>query len=143
MINEQQLREMLRVWIKEYGLGGLPHERTQNFLQSLIDHKGFVPNSSYRGIPLGTIADKVEEAMQAMASTPGEPGDENMMFKASMALRAYYLTPKHWPEAERIKHLGKAGLPMSRFTYYRFVQIGRAFLLGYLMPEKNLEEVVA
>jgi len=144
MVTEQQLRDMLRAWIREYNeVGGLPREPTRNFLQSLIEHKGFVPSSGYRGIPLGTIGDKVEKAMQDMASTPAEPGEENLMFKASMVLRAYYLTPKHWPEEDRINGLKAIGLPMSRHTYYRMVQIGRAFLLGYLTPERNIEEAIA
>lgn len=144
MISESQLREMLKAWIREYGMGGLPHERTANFLQSLIDHKGFVPSKiGYRTVQLGTIGDKVEQAIQAMASTPGNPGDENILFKAATVLRAYYLTPKHWPEEDRIRKLRASGLPMSRHTYYRLVQIGRAFLLGYLVPERNMEESVA
>lgn len=144
MISESQLQDMLRAWIREYGMGGLPHEKTSNFLQSIIDHKGFVPSSTgYRGVQLGTIGDKVEQAIQDMASTPAMPGDENKMFKAATVLRAYYLTPKHWAEEERIKRLKAIGLPMSRHTYYRFVQLGRAFLMGYLQPERNMEKSVA
>jgi hypothetical protein len=133
MITESQLREKLKYWIREYGWGGMPNQRSTNLLQTLIDHHGFVPSGSKRPhVPINTVGDEVEDAVMAMASTPAEVGDENVMFKAAMAMRAYYLTPKHWPEEDRIKQLKIIGLPMGRHTYYRCVQLGRAFLLGYL-----------
>jgi hypothetical protein len=57
-----------------------------------------------------------------------------------MALRAYYLTPKHWPEEERISRLSLIGLRMSKPTFYKFVQLGRAFLMGYLNSREPAAE---
>lgn len=143
MINESELRSMLKHWIREYGQGGMPHERSANLIATLIDHKGFVPTQGgFRGVPLNTIADEVQRAVDEMSSMPGEVGDENVLFKAAMALKAYYLTPKHWPEEERIRCLRDIGLPMSRHTFYRNIQFGRAFLLGYLTSRED-EKTVA
>lgn len=133
MINERQLRDKLKFWISEYGYGGMPGGKGSNIIQTLIDHKGFVPSKrGYVAIPVQTVGDEVEAAVRIMANTPGEAGDENVLFKAAMSMRAYYLTPKHWPEEDRIKELRNVGLPMSRHSYYRNVQLGRAFLMGYL-----------
>lgn len=133
MIDERQLRDKLKHWIREYGWGGMPNENPSNLIQTLIDHKGFVPSKKgFVGIPIQTVGDEVEAAIVIMTGMPGEPGDENVLFKAAMTMRAYYLTPKYWPEEERLKKLHDIGLAMSRHTYYRFVQLGRAFLMGYL-----------
>jgi len=141
MITEEQLREKLKAWIREYGDGGMPQEKTWNIIQALIDHKGFVPSSrGYVGIPLQTVGDEVEHAVNAMAAMPAMPGEPNVCFKAAMALRAYYLTPLRWPEEERIRWLGLIGLRMSRHTYYRSVQLGRAFLMGFLASKEELRE---
>ena len=133
MITEAELADRIHHWINEYGPGGYPHERSTNFLQLLIEHQGFVPAAcGFVGVKLGTIADEVEDAIRSMTETPGLPGDENVCYKAAMVLRAYYLTPKHWPEDDRMRSLKLIGLPMSRDSYYRYVRLGRAFLLGFL-----------
>jgi hypothetical protein len=139
MITETELHERLKEWIREYGPGGLPHEATTNLIHTLVDHKGFVPSGGgFRSIPLGTLADEVEGAVCDMESAPGRAGDENVSFKAAKVLRAYYLTPIHWPEEERIRRLRLIGLSMGRHTYYRFVQLGRAYLMGYLSSREKV-----
>lgn len=137
MVNESELQELLRAWIREYGPGGLPSEKVSNFIQTLMDHKGFVPSKrGYMPVQIRTVADDVESAICAMETTPAMPKEPNVCYVAAKTLRAYYLTPKHWPEDERLLALRKVGLPMSRHTYYRNVQLGRAFLMGYLTPKK-------
>jgi hypothetical protein len=143
VINEVQLKVKLKFWIREYGWGGMPDSggSSSNLIQTLIDHKGFVPTSKgYVGIALQTIGDEVEAAVRIMEQMPGEAGDENVCFKGAMALRAYYLTPKHWPEEERISRLSLIGLRMSKPTFYKFVQLGRAFLMGYLNSREPAAE---
>lgn len=134
MINERQLKEKLKFWIREYGdRGATEGGGARNLIQTLIDHKGFVPTGrGYISIPIQTVGDEVEAAVRVMSTMPAEVGDENVLFKAAMTLRVYYLTPPYWPEDERLKRLKAIGLPMSRHTYYRNVQLGRAFLMGYL-----------
>jgi hypothetical protein len=134
MISESQLEIRLEQWVREYGHGGsMPHVSTRNFLQSLIDHKGFVPSKrGHVAVQLGTAADEVEAAVIALAQMRGEPGTTNAPFRAAMCLRAYYLSPKHWPEDERLRELSRAGLSISRQTFYRAVQYGREFLLQSL-----------
>lgn len=138
MISESQLDIRLEQWVREYGPGGsLPHTSSRNFLQSLIDHKGFVPSArGYVGVQLGTAADEVESAVCTLALLRGEPGTTSAPFRAAMCLRAYYLSPKHWPEDERLRALAKVGLSVSRQTYYRAVQYGRAYLLGALVAAR-------
>src|SRR5690349_21592141 len=115
MITETQLNQKLKFWVDEYGWGGMPSSRSAaNLIHTLIDHKGFVPSSGGRRSTLNTIGDEVEAAVQIMEQTRGEPGEENVAFKAAMALRAFYLTPRHWPDDERIERLRMIGLPMGR-----------------------------
>jgi hypothetical protein len=142
VINEAQLKVKIKFWIREYGWGGMPHSgASSNILQTLIDHKGFVPTAKgYTGIALQTIGDEVESAVRIMEQMPGEAGDENVCFKGAMALRAYYLTPKYWPEEERISRMALIGLRMSKPTFYKFVQLGRAFLMGYLNSREKVPE---
>lgn len=141
VITEEQLRGKLKFWIREYGWGGMPSSKSSNLIQTLMDHKGFVPShKGYVGIPLQTIGDEVEAAVREMEQMPGEAGDENVLFKAAMSLRAYYLTPKEWAEEDRLYRLRLIGLSMSKPTFYKFVQYGRAFLLGYLNSRENEKE---
>lgn len=145
MISGTELHEKIKAWIREYGPGGMPNEKSSNLIQTLMDHKGFVPTGrGFLPVTLRTVADDVEAAVNEMAQTPAEAGDENVCFKAAMCMRVYYLTPNYWPESERLQRLKKIGLPMSRFTYYRYVQIGRAFLMGYLTSRRlEIEEARA
>jgi hypothetical protein len=138
MICELTLKEMLGHWIREYGPGGMPKEATRNFLQQIMDNTGRA--TGFRNcVPINTIGDEVESAIVEMTRLPAFPGEPNVMFKAAMVLRAYYLSPKHWPEDERIDALRRVGLPVSRIKFYEYVRLGRAFLMGYLNERKNAE----
>lgn len=138
MISERELDAMLDRWVAEYGPGGFPHENTTNLIQTLIDHKGFVPSGGgHRAVPFGTVADDVEAAVRAMENTPDQPGTPCLCFRAAKVLRMNYLAPDHLPEQERLYRLSRIGMRMSRHTYYRALQLGRAFLLGYLMPARE------
>jgi hypothetical protein len=141
MITDSELQEKIKAWVREYGPGPdtLPHESTQNFLKTLIDHKGFVPSSrGYVPTPVLTIGDEVENAVRMMAATPGEAGTENVLFKCSVALREYYLCPREWDEEKQLRALRALGLPMSRAKFYECVRLARAFLAGYLNGRNRL-----
>lgn len=135
LLTESQLDERLDQWAREYGSrwscgsGG-------NIIQTLIDHKGFVPSGGGSGPVLCTKADEVEAAVSRMQNTLTEPGTTNPYYRAAFVLRAEYLTPNHWPESERLEWLKRIGLSMSRHTYYRALQFARAFLAGFLSKEK-------
>lgn len=131
-MTEDQLDARLADWQREYGWGGMPRESSgTNILAQLIDHKGFVPNSrGYIPVPIKTLADEVEAAIQMMQSTRTDSGP-NSYYRAAMVLRVEHLTPQYWPEQERLSRLRKIGLDMSRHTYYRALAFGRAFLMGH------------
>lgn len=135
MISESQLDDMLQMWRKEYGPGGMNAAPTQNLIQTLIDHKGQPPSSGgYRRVLLGTIGDDVQRAVNEM--TVIQAPAPNPYFRAANVLRIDYLTPNHWPECERLQKLSRIGLRMSRHTYYRSLQFGRAYLMGYLSKKE-------
>lgn len=136
MISEAELREKLGHWIREYGPGGMPREPTRNFLQSIVDNTGRTTNFR-NSTPINTIGDEVEAGVIEMCRLPAFPGEPNVMFRAAMVLRAYYLTPKHWPEEERVRALKTIGLPMGRQKYYEYVRLGRAFLMGFLTSSRR------
>lgn len=133
MITDEDLNEKLKHWVKEYGPGGLPNERSYNLIQSLMEHKGFVPSSrGYVRLLLNTVGDEVESGVVAMECTPAEPGQPNICYRAAKVLRMHYLVPRTYIEADRIKFLGHIGLRMTRHGYHVGLQHARAFLAGYL-----------
>jgi hypothetical protein len=132
MVSVDELSELLAQWIKEYGQGGMPKESATNWLQTVIDHKGFKPSSGgRRAIQLNTVADGVESVVTNLQNTPG-------FFKAAMVLRAYYLGPSGLAEDDRIARLKRIGLPMSRAKYYELVRLGRASLMLILEPARRV-----
>lgn len=130
MVSEEELSDLLHQWRKEYGQGGMPKESSVNWLQTVIDHKGFKPSGGgYRSIPLNSVADGVEDAVKMLQSTPG-------FFKTAMVLRAYYLGPAGLTEDDRIGRLRRLGIGMSRAKYYELVRLGRACLMLTLDPAR-------
>lgn len=142
MMSEQKLDLRLEQWAQEYGWGGMPTGSSDaNIIQRLIDHKGFVPSSrGFVPVPIQTAADEVEHAVKAMESKVGTPGEPNSYYRAANVLRVEYLTPKYWPESERLDRLSRIGLAMSRHTYYRAIQFARAFLMGFLSRQNVADE---
>lgn len=110
----------------------MPSERGKvSILQRLIDHEGFVPSSrGYVPVPIKTLADEVEAAVMLMQMTRTDSGP-NPYYRSAMVLRIEHLTPNYWPEQERLQKLRRIGLDISRHTYYRSLQFGRAFLMGH------------
>lgn len=133
-VTEPELNDAIAAWVNEYGWGGIPRPYpSTNFLQSVIDHKGFAASSGgYRGIPMGTVADEVEAAVCKMECTMAAPGEPAVCFRWGKVLRVYYLTPKYLPEEERLRRLKAIGLPMSRRTYQRSVRDGREYLMALI-----------
>lgn len=135
VLTESQLDERLEQWRQEYGWGGMPRCASGgSIFATLIRFQGFVPG---RGkFPSGgskTIADEVNDGVTELLSAP-EPGEqkEGVYYRAGMVIRAHYLTPYDWPETERLEHLRREGLDISRFTYQRLLAVARMFLAGYL-----------
>lgn len=133
MIDERELDRRLDDWVREYGVGGLPRVSSKNFLVAIQDHKGFVPSKAgFLTVVLNTKADEVERGVKALANTRGNPGTPNYPFRSAWCLRAYYLSPKHWPEVERLHALARIGLVLGKKNYYIGVQYAKAYLMGCL-----------
>lgn len=137
MLTETQLNDRLEHWSREYGWGGMPRESGSNILQRIMDGVG----ARGRDVVLNTLGDQVEHAVKQMACTPAPRGCTNTLFRAATVLRVEHLTPHYWPESERLRRLKTIGLPMSRETYYRGLQLGRSYLLGYL--SRDLTDLAA
>lgn len=122
---DSELERRLLEWAKEYGGrdpgNGWPG---RNFLATLIEHEGFVPNSrGYVPVPIRTAADEIEQAVMGM-----EAGG---FFKPGRVLRCEYFMQRSPIEA-KLQNLRAIGLPMSRAGFYLYLRQGKAFLCGAL-----------
>lgn len=130
MITETELDRRLTEWAKEYG--GRDHGNGwpgRNFLATLIEHRGFVPNSrGYIPVPVATQADDVEKAVVCM--------ERISLFKPGRVVRCEYFMLRA-PFESKIQNLRAIGLPMSRAGYYMYLAQAKAFLLGALTQPKE------
>lgn len=121
-----ELEARLVAWAKEYGEGSGPGIgwSGQNLLQTLVDHRGFVPSSrGYVPVPIHTGADEVETIVRGMEAAG--------WFRHGRALRCDYYRPNMAIDA-RLAMMRRIGLPMSRAGYYDYVAQARAFVAGAL-----------
>lgn len=121
-----KLEARLVAWAEEYGEGGGPGIgwASQNLLQTLIDHRGFVPNSrGYVPVPIRTEADEVEAIVRGMEASG--------WFRHGRVLRCDYYRPNMAIEA-RLAMMRRIGLPISRAGYYDYLAQAKAFVAGAL-----------
>lgn len=121
-----ELESRLVAWGKEYGEGGGPGIgwASQNLLQTLIDHRGFVPTSrGYVPVPIHTEADEVEAIVRGMEASG--------WFRHGRVLRCDYYRPNMAIEA-RLAMMRRIGLPISRAGYYDYLAQAKAFVAGAL-----------
>jgi len=125
-----ELEARLVAWAKEYGEGNGPGIgwSGQNLLQTLIDHKGFVPNSrGYVPVPIQTGADEVESIVRGMEASG--------WFRHVRALRCDYYRPNIGID-QRLQMMRRIGLGMSRTGYYEYVSQAKAFVAGALFRQQ-------
>lgn len=126
----KELEERLVQWGKEYG--GKDNPRigwpSQSTLQTVSDHHGFAPGGAgFIPIPIRTAADEVEAIVRQM--------EEEGYFRPGRVLRCDYFQP-NWAMDQRLTHLRKIGLPMSKAGYYDYLNVAKAYVHGALRRKK-------
>jgi len=129
-MDKKQLEARLVHWAEEYG--GSRYEdigfASRNILQSLIEHQGFMPSSrGFIPVPINTLADEVEAAVQTMESIG--------YIRPARTLRCEYFL-KSAPIEVKLQNLRRMGIDIKRPTYYDYLAIGKAFVIGQLSKEK-------
>lgn len=120
------LEARLVAWAREYGHGGDAGIgwKSSNILQTLVDHRGFVPDSrGYLPVPIRTAADEVETIVRGMEASG--------WVKQAQALRVDYFHPRAAIDS-RLSIMRRSGLPMSRAGYYDHIAQAKAFVAGAL-----------
>lgn len=132
-MTESELDSLLALWGRYYGESGVYRSGGvgDHILARLMAHQGFIPTAKYVASNDLTPADRVELAVTGMRKI--ECRDPvNPYTRASFVLIAEYCTPRRWPESERLRYCRDLGHDISRHTYYRCLQFGRAYLMGHL-----------
>jgi hypothetical protein len=124
-MNDTELERRLLEWAKEYGGkdpgNGWPG---RNFLATLVEHEGFVPNSrGYVPVPIRTAADEIEQAVMEM--------ERKGFFKPGRVMRCEYFMLRA-PFESKMQNMRAIGLPMSRAGYYLYLGQAKAFIAGAL-----------
>lgn len=130
MIDRTTLEARLKGWADEYGGGKYENigYQSRNMLQTLVDHKGFVPDSrGYVPIPIRSSADEVESAVLSMEASG--------WFKQGRVLRCDYFLP-HATMDMRLRNLNKIGVSLSRASYFDHLAQAKAFVAGALVAIK-------
>lgn len=128
-MDKKQLEARLVQWAEEYG-GGRYEDigfASRNVLQSLIEHQGFVPSGGgYRGILVNTPGDEVQSAVLAMEAFG--------YVRPARTIRCEYFL-KSAPLELKLQNLRRVGIDIKRPTYYDYLAIGKAFVMGQLSKE--------
>lgn len=129
-MDKSQLDARLLNWAEEYG-GGRYEDigyASRNILQTLIEHEGFVPSGrGFTPVPINTMADEVEAAVRTM--------ENSGYLRPGRVLRCEYFM-QHAPMEAKLRNLGRIGIHIKRPTYYDYLAIAKAFVVGQLVREK-------
>ncbi|SDX52404.1 hypothetical protein [Lysobacter enzymogenes] len=130
MIDRTALESRLRNWAEEYG--GSKYANVgwpgQNMIQTLVEHKGFVPDSrGFIPVPIRSQADEVETVVREM-----EQGD---YMRQAKVLRCDYFHPGMAIDA-RLYAMRRIGLGISRTAYYDLLAQAKAMVAGALSTAK-------
>lgn len=131
MIDRTELDVRLRGWADEYGGGKYEHVgwHSRNLLQTLVEHRGFVPSSrGFVPVPVRSAADEVERLVCEM-----EAGD---MLRHAKVLRCDYFAPNLIVE-DRLKAMRKIGFSMSRAAYYDLLAQAKCFMRAALSTNRE------
>lgn len=126
MIDRTELESRLRNWAEEYG--GSKYANVgwpgRNMIQTLVEHKGFVPDSrGFVPVPIRSLADEVETVVREM-----EQGD---YMRQAKVLRCDYFQPGMAIDV-RLQRMRQLGMSISRAGYYDLLSQGKALIVGAL-----------
>jgi len=127
-LDREQLDTRLKGWADEYGGGRYENIGWQgrNMLQTLIEHRGFVPSSGgYVRVPIQSAADEVEAAVKLMETTG--------WYRQGRVIRCDYFLPNA-PMEVRLRNLRHIGVSLSRASYFDHLSQAKAYLSGALNP---------
>lgn len=126
MIDRTELEARLKGWAQEYGGGKYENVgwHSRNLLQTLIEHKGFIPNGrGYVPVPIRSAADEVEQIVNEMES--------GGYYKQGRVVRCDYFLP-NVPMDVRLRNLKHIGVDMSRASYFDHLAQAKALITGAL-----------
>lgn len=126
-MDKDELETRLKGWADEYGGGRYENIgfQSRNMLKTLIDHKGFVPDSrGFIPIPIKSAADEIEAIVRGM--------ETGSYLKQARVLRCDYFLPNA-PIETRLKNLNRIGISASRAGYYDYLAQAKAYVAGALM----------
>jgi hypothetical protein len=126
-MDRAELERRLKGWAEEYGGGRYENigYHSRNMLQTLVEHRGFVPDSrGFIPVPIRSAADEVEQVVNRM--------EADGWFKQGRVLRCDYFLP-NIPMATRLTNLRRIGIQTSRAGYYDFLAQAKAFVAGALV----------
>lgn len=136
-LDRAQLETRLLGWAAEYGGGRYENVGWQgrNLLQTLIEHRGFVPNpGGFARVPIRSAADEVEAAVRSMETTGWH--------RQGRVIRCDYFEP-HAPMDIRLKTLRHVGVSLSRSGYFEHLAQAKAYLAGALADSRSQHKRVA
>jgi hypothetical protein len=126
LMDKKGLERRLIDWAMEYGGGRYENigYASRNILQTLMEHEGFVPSAGgYRSIPINTPADEIETAVRMMEATG--------YLRPGRVIRCEYFLPNAAMEV-KLSNLERIGVAIKRPTYYDYLSIAKAFVVGQL-----------
>lgn len=126
MIDGIELERRLLGWAQEYGGSKYANVGWQgiNLLQTLVDHKGFVPSTrGYIPVPIRSAADEVEAIVRRM--------EEADMARYARVLRCDYFLPNISVD-DRLRKMRRVGFGMSRSIYYSVLDGAKLYVRGEL-----------
>ena len=135
MRRSRDLEARLVEWAKEYRGGRYEHigYASKNLLQTLIDHKGFMPDArGYIPVATRTASDEVEEAVHALDK-------QEQGWVPAMVLRCEYMCA-HLPIEQRLIRLSRLGQSLQRVRYYQLLRIARIHVAAWLHLPFDAEE---
>lgn len=123
-MDRKELDSRLECWAEEYGGGryeniGFP---SKNSLQATIDRGGLAGSRSV-AVRLDTVADEIESAVKLM--------DQLGYERPAKVLRCEYFNGR-MPIEERLRRLQRQGVKIKRPTYYDYLAIAKAFVMGQI-----------
>lgn len=127
MRRDDELENRLRAWADDYRGGkyediGYP---STSSIATLMTYHGPAPQGLHPRSVLCSETDEVEAAVQALEHRADG-------YRAGRVLRCEYWMRRDIPEKDRLRALARAGVHMSRATYYAQLRIARVHVAGWL-----------